>query len=506
MRRIFKLLLFGLLALGLPGCAWQNTPTPSISKSARAIVITAEPKPSPTATNAPTATRAPTRTPTATATPPPTATPTNTPTPDPYTIPRTLGGARALPRDAVLKFAPLEPLQISPAFFGLNYWVAPFGKLARQEFAALPLTVIRWGGENFENDKFAWSALDRFILDARLMNMEPLIQAPYSHHDPAFAAEMVRYVNLEKKYDVRLWSIGNEEDKNYRGGAKEKWINSWRGYRDAMKAVDPNILIFGPEYSYAYDFRHPERDWLTPFLQVNGDAVDVISLHRYPFNGNQRNVTMLLRDAVGTMSRVHALQGHIRAVTGRDIPLAFTEMNLSHDWRTNGEGSSASFTAGLWMAETLGQMAEGGVAMVNVWSAIGDGSLSLLEAKTLNKRPTFYALQMYAQYGDRVVPAASHVPNVKVHAARDSRTGAVTIVLVNLGKTAADFRLILNSGGEQKDGNIYFDLNTRKRIPYTLPAHSMVSFSFDNQLARTRTLLYSRAMHDAGQPPQYTTP
>ncbi len=77
---------------------------------------------------------------------------------------------------------------------------------------------------------------------------------------------------------------------------------------------------------------------------------------------------------------------------------------------------------------------------------------------------------------------------------------------VVLGKTAADCRLILNSGGEQKDGNIYFDLNTRKRIPYTLPAHSMVSFSFDNQLARTRTLLYSRAMHDAGQLPQYTTP
>lgn len=513
---MFHRMSYALFALGLlSACTLPTDPPPtSTPPKVRVVVITATPEkistatPTATATHTRTATPSPTATftPTPTDTATPTWTPTPTLTPDPYALRATLGNGRNVPRASALDISVPGHLEISPWLFGTNYWAAPFGKYARQELAVLNLTVLRWGGEGFETRKFEWSDLDRFILDARLMNMEPLIQVPYSNRDPKFAARMVRYVNVQKKYDVRFWSIGNEEDANVRKGARDKWIQSWRSYRDAMKAVDPRILLFGPEYAYAYNFTRPNQDWLTPFLQVNGDAVDVISLHRYPFDGTQDNIGVLLRDATGTTSRVRALRTHIQNVTGRDIPLAFTEMNLSHDWRVDGEGSSASFSAGLWLAETLGQMAEAGVAMVNVWSATGDGTLSLLEAKTLRKRPTFYALQLYSNYGDRVVPAASHVPNVTVHAARDSRTGNVTLVLINRGNTDAEFRLILNSGEEQKEGNIYFDLGARKRIPYTLPAYSMVAFSLDKQLNRTRTFLYSRAMYDAQQIPQYTYP
>lgn len=473
------------------------------------MVITATPEmvvarlPSATATLSPTATYTPTptRTATPTATALPTYTPTHTPTPDPFALPSTLGGTRAFARADVLNLRNPKPLRISPAFFGVGYWAPPMGKLARQELTALQLTVIRWGGENFELEKFEWSDLDRFIRDARQMNMEPLIQAPYAHHDPAFAAEMVRYVNVEKKYDVRFWSIGNEEDKNYRGGAREKFIQSWRSYRDAMKAVDPRITILGPELAFAYNFTRPEQDWLTPFLQVNGDAVDVVSLHRYPAHGNQASIATLLRDATGTTSRVRALRNHIRAVTGRDIPLAFTEMNLSSDWRNFGENSGASFTAGLWLAETLGQMAEAGVAMVSVWSARGVDSLALVSAKEEIRRPTYYALKLYADYGDRVVPAASQVQNVTVHAARNPRNGKTVIVLVNRGFDQADFKLVLNSGEEQKAGGIYFDLNSRQRMPFTLPAQSMATLTLDEQLQVTYSMLFARAMYDAGQPP-----
>lgn len=490
------------LLLLLSACSLSSDPPPtSPSQKIRVVVITATPSLTALPTAAPTATPTFTATPTVTPTGTPTLTPTDTPTPDPLALPATLGGDRAVARSALLNLVSPAPLHISPAFFGLNYWQPPFGKLFQNELAKLNLTVIRWGGETYEKSKFDWSDLDRFILDARAINLEPLIQVPYSNRDPKFAARMVRYVNVEKKYDVRFWSIGNEEDKNYRGSAREKFIQSWRSYRDAMKAVDPRILIFGPELSFAYNFRQPEDDWLTPFLQVNGDAVDVISLHRYPFGGSQTNINLLLRDATGTAARVRALRDHIRAVTGRDIPLAFTEMNLSHNWREYGEGSSASFTAGLWLAETLGEMAEAGVAMVNVWSARSDGSISILATGGEGRRPTYYALLLYANYGDRVIPAASHVVNVSVHAARDSRTGRASVVLINRGKTDADFTLVLNSGENQSEGKIYLDAGSRKRLKLSLPAYSMMSLSLDNQLNVTHTLLYSRAMFDAGQVP-----
>lgn len=506
---MWKLILATLLLLN--ACSLQNDPLPTGTPTDAPKIGRAETAPaSPTSTTSPTATRTLTSTPpatrtaTPTRTPTPTQTPTLTPIPDPYAPVAVLGGSRGYSRRAVLNVKPVPDLQISPALFGLNYWVPPFGQQVRDELAPLNVVVLRRGGETLELEPTNWDDIDRFILDARAMGTEPLLQVPYAGSNPAAAARMVRYVNVEKKYDVRLWSIGNEEDKNKRGGAKEKWINSWRSFHDAMKAVDPNILIFGPEYAQAYDVNDPANDWLTPFLRANGDIVDVVSLHRYPFNGGQTNPTVLIGDALGTARRIRALRDNIKRITGRDIPLAFTEINLSDNWREGGEGSSASFSAGLWMAETLGQMAEAGVEMVNIWNARSNDSLGLVARPAEVKRPTYFALQMYSNYGDRLVPLASHVSNITAHAARDSRTGAVTIVLVNRSRNAIPFKLDFNSNQDPQQGAVYFDLSSRKEIPFEMPGHSMASFSLNSSLQVTRSFLYSRAMFDNNQPPQVT--
>lgn len=503
----------------LNACTLQNnpSPTPAVVAPELAQVATSLPaSPTATSTQTPTtipshtatATRTATRTPTATATltltPTPTETPTQTSTPDPYAPQRTLGNTRAVSRAAVLNLSSPPPLQISPALFSINYWGAPFGPITRREMLPLNFVVLRRGGESFEQDPVNFADLDRFILDARAVNSEPMIQVPYSNSDPSEAAKIVRYVNVQKSYNVRFWTIGNEEDKNRRGGAKEKWINNWRSFRNAMKRVDPSILIFGPEYAQAYDFGDPSNDWLTPFLQVNGDIVDVVSLHRYPFNGGQSNPTVLIGDALGTGKRVRDLRARIKQITGRDIPVAFTELNLSSEWRESGEGSSASFSAGLWMAETLGQMAESGVAMVNIWNARSKDSLGLVSTPKEVKRPTYFAAQMYANYGDRIIPLASHVSGVTAHAARDSHTGKVTIVLVNRGRTDRDFILDFDSNQEPGQGSIYFDLSARKQINFRLPWHSMASLTLDSNLNITKTFLFSRTMFDQGQPPQIT--
>ncbi|TAH49785.1 MAG: hypothetical protein EYC68_16290 [Chloroflexota bacterium] len=502
MYKIFLLLLVGLSACTL---STESTPT-ATPKLARVEAVTIAPTNSSTPTATATSTRTITPTATRTASPTFTATPTETPTatftPNPYAASSIVGGARQLARRSVLNLRTPAEFQVSPALFGLNYWVPPFNNKVFAELAPLNVVTLRYGGETIEEDPVNFEAIDRFILAARALNAEPLIQVPFYHGDPKLAAKIVRYVNVQKKYDVRFWSIGNEEDTNVRSGAQEKWINAWRSFRAAMKAVDSRILIFGPEYAQAYDLDDPTNDWLTPWLRVNGDAVDVISLHRYPFSGTQSNPTVLIGDSLGTARRVRALRQHIQQITGRDIPLAFTEMNLSWEWRKGGEGSSASMSAGLWMAETLGQMAEAGVVMVNIWSARGDDSLGLIVRPAEKKRPTYYALQLYANYGDRIIPLASHVPGVTAHAARDSRTGVTTIVLVNRVRDDLQFKLDLNSNQEPERGSIYLDLSSRKKIPFEMPGHSMASITLDANLNPTRTILYSRAMFDNGQLPQ----
>ena len=498
--------LFILLFLG--ACSLQTNlestvPPPPLARAA-ATTVTEIPTQTPTATftRTPTLTRTYTLTPTATQTHTQTPTATHTATvratrdfdaPDAF-----LGGMRHLPRAEVLNLTAPAPGTISPALFGINYWTGRLNRRLRRALAPLNFTVMRWGGEMYESDKFNAQELDLFIQECRKLNVEPLIQVPFWSRSPKEAAAMVRYLNVTKKYDVRFFSISNEPDKNLRSGSREKYIQGFRAFHDAMKAVDARILIFGPELATEYEIKNPARDWLTPFLQANGDIVDVVSLHRYPFGGTTSRTSTHMSDALGTAQRVGQLRAHIRNVTGRDIPLAFTEINLSHDWKMGGEGSSAGFSAGLWLAETLGQMAEAGVAMVNIWNAHSNDTIGVITDK-LQRRPTYFALRLYANYGDRLVPLASHVSNVSAHAALDTRTNHTSIVLVNRATEPREFQIVFNSNAEQKDGAIYLDRGAVKQLEFSMPAESMASLTLDTNFQVTQSIVYSRALFKANK-------
>ncbi len=494
-----KLIFLSAIFL-LSACSLQNQTDPTATLQTQAH--TAAFAPFNPATNAPTATRTqtntatPTRTAstTRTGTPTATATPTKRPTRDIFKMDAVLGNSRNLPRQAILNLAVPAPGTISPALFSINYWKGIFNRPIRRALAPLNFTVMRWGGENYQETQINLKDLDRFIEDCRKANVEPLIQVPFWNRTPESAAAIVQYVNVVKKYDVHFWSIGNEPDKNLRAGSRDAYIQGFRAFHDAMKAVDPRIMLFGPELATEYDWNNPAQDWLTPFLQANGDIVDVVSLHRYPYGGTVWRTDIVMRDALHTADRVNALRAHIRNVTGRDIPLAFTEMNLSHDWSMGGEGSGAGFVASMWLAETLGEMADSGVAMVNVWNAHSDDSLGLVESRTLVRRPTFYALRLFANYGDRIVPLASHVPNVSAHASLDLRTNKTVVVLVNRGTAASDFEIVFNSNEEQKDGGIYMDRGSLARLNFSMPAESIASLTLNANFQVTQSIVYSRAM------------
>ena len=340
---------------------------------------------------------------------------------------------------------PLAPApgSISPLLFGLNYWRSPLPPSVERKLAGLNLKIVRWGGENLERESFTWSDIDDLVLFCRQLNVEPLIQVPYDNKAPESAAQFVRYVNIVKKYDVRYWAIGNEPDVNRRFSSSE-FDTGWRAFRDAMVAVDPRIILVGPDLAH-FEFNDAKTDWLTPFLRANGDVLGMVSLHDYSFNGHQTNPTVLIGDAFGRGQAARKLRDLIRDVTGRDIPLAFTETNLSADYDSAGEGSSASFSAGMWLAEALGEYAEAGVSMVDVWSTFRDGSISIIGDRAEALRPTYWAMDAFSDFSGALVPLASHVQNVSAHASRSSRDGSVTIILVNRGHNPLTFQLEFRS-------------------------------------------------------------
>src|SRR5690606_18753709 len=102
------------------------------------------------------------------------------------------------------------------------------------------------------------------------------------------AARLVNYANVENDYDIRYWYIGNEPSL-FDDYDVARLNREWRAIAEAMLAVDPDIVLIGPEphqwngLANATLLDDNGVEWVTGFLEANGDLVDIVAVHRYPF-------------------------------------------------------------------------------------------------------------------------------------------------------------------------------------------------------------------------------
>jgi hypothetical protein len=371
---------------------------------------------------------------TATATIIPTATPFPTPTIAPTPVPGVLYV------DPGIGLGP-----ISPYIYGTNYGPAqaiPLGMLPLimdSGFTALRFPGGAWGDRNnLQNFN-----IDQFMGFCKQMGALPTISVRLRQGTPEAAAGLVRYANIEKKYGIVYWSIGNEPtlfaaelQETY---DTERLNKEWRAIAEAMKAVDPSIKLIGPdlhqwEASYETTLKDSSgRDWMTEFLKANGDLIDVVTVHRYPLamSGTQNVTIEMMRENTRKWTgEITYLRSLIRETTGRDIPMAFTEVNSNPSGAFGGAATPDTFYNAIWYADVLGHMIQQRVFMVNYWViSQRTGGLGLISGSTI--RPTLYVFHLYKHFGSELVYAASGVENVNVYAAK-REDGALTVLVINL--------------------------------------------------------------------------
>jgi hypothetical protein len=357
------------------------------------------------------------------------------PTPPPAPVP-----------DALLVDPRADLGPISPYLFGTNY-----GPMHAVVSEMMPLveqagfTALRFpGGAWTDAMDMQPFQIDMFMDFCRQLGAMPTISVRLLGGDPETAAELVRYTNLEKKYGVTYWSIGNEPDIFTAQGQADyeytiEMLNAeWRAIAQAMKAVDPTIKLMGPELHQWND--NPDdtpqdstrRDWMTEFLKANGDLVDVVTVHRYPMYSPNGPVTVedLRANTRKWAGEVEYLRQVIRQTVGRDLPVAFTEVNSDPSSAMLQEVSPDSFYNAIWYADVLGQLMNADVFMVNQWViSQRSGGLGLLNGTTV--RPTFYVFPLYKNFGSRQVYAASGVLDTDIFAAK-REDGALTLMVINL--------------------------------------------------------------------------
>lgn len=380
----------------------------------------------------------------------PTATPqpgTPTATSLPTLTPTPVAGASGLYVDAAYRQG-----EISPYVYGTNYGPWLFVPLQMQPFAEDGnLNIVRFPGGNWGdlNDIDPWQ-LDQFIAFTRQIGAEPYIHVRLENSTPEKAAELVHLANVANDYDVRFWSIGNEPNLFGDYYSSERFNEEWRAWALAMEAVDPSIQLVGPEINQFIP--NPESGyeaelerWLVDFLLANGDMVDVVSFHRYPFprgDINQLPAADELRRASEewdeTIPYVRAL---IREHTGRDIPIGVTEANSSWAGSSGGDTTLDSHLNAIWWGDSLGRMVREGVFMVQQFAI--SGQFGLMD--NYNPKPIYYVYKMYQGFVDQRLFAASDLDLVSIYAA-ERQDGTITIMVINRSAETQQVPLTIANG------------------------------------------------------------
>ncbi len=353
-------------------------------------------------------------------------------------------------QDSGLSVDASQPIgAINPFVYGVNYgpWaLVPVDMWPMVETSGV--TYLRFPAGNWgDQNDISEPQLDLFITQAHKWNMEPHIHVRLQNGTPEKAAELVRYANIEKGYNVRYWSIGNEPNL-FKGYTIEQFNKDWRPIAEAMLKVDPNIILTGPEVSQyppttdPNDYQAPLREWVREFLKVNGDLVGLVSIHRYPFplsmNSGAETDDQLRENPDEWDTIIPDLHAVIQDATGHDMPVAVTEINSNWD---NGASAPNTFFHSIWWADVLGRLIRQRVEIVNYFALFTKDSNFGLLAR-YDARPAYYVFQLYKQFGTQLLTSASSDKDVSVTAALKD-DGSLTLIIVNRGADAKTLPIAL---------------------------------------------------------------
>lgn len=387
---------------------------------------------------------------------------------------------------------------VGPYVYGANYGplsVVPVGLFDAAR--ASGITFLRFPGGNYGDvNNVRPFDIDMLMTVSKLIGAEPSIHVRLQNGSPEAAADMVRYT-IDKGYDIEHWYVGNEPSL-YADYSVERLNREWRAIALAMLEVDPDIVLIGPEPhqwtglpgSTLVDASGTE--WVDGFLRENGDLVDIVAVHRYPFPRSDSDPTTTVADLRANTLEWTGLISRLRAVaenaTGRtDYRYGVTEANSHWSASSGGEATNDSLFNAIWWADVLGKLISDGAYMVNYFdlqSPEGRGGWGLLGSNA--PRPSYYVYQLYQRFGDRLVAASSTAEYVSVYAALRADEG-LSVIVTNLNDEARSVALSFD-GAEALEATLLLDVeHSAAEVPdprtvdgtvLALPARSVTLLQF----------------------------
>ena len=298
---------------------------------------------------------------------------------------------------------------------------------------------------------------DEFIAYCRLVGAEPYLCTNAGTGAPEEMSDWVEYCNLEgdsrwarlrganghaSPYDVRLWSIGNENYGWWEIGARDsaEWGRYVREAAKMMRRVDDRIVLAAAAFidlDWDLDLL---VDWNLGLLRAAAPQLDLLAIHGYA----------VLRDGATYLESVGQLgfaESRIRCAERllellgleQRIRIAFDEWNPRGwhfpgfdgrrrpdltQWDRNDDNSTYTMADALLHASFLNTCLRHctSVAMTNLSPLVNTRGPIFTHASGIVLRPTYYVCELYATLmAGEVLDAFARIPEFT---ARDADGGA----------------------------------------------------------------------------------
>ncbi|TYC03056.1 MAG: hypothetical protein FXF54_00980 [Kosmotoga sp.] len=367
-----------------------------------------------------------------------------------------------------------ETKPVSQFMFGNNYWKEESAELLMGYVKASAINMMRWGGIYRDHTPRTRNDINNFKKLIDYTHAEPFIQLEYFSEKSAVEQFEELIVSFP---ELKYVSYSNEANiyptilnKNV---SISEFNEKYREEVTALKEKYPGIVIIGPDFTIS---SYPQYDgWLDSFLKENGDLIDILSLHYYPFDGSQSKERTLqnIEDFKKYIIQVKEL---LKKHDMEDIPVAITETNTSYDFTIEGPGDPTTFVSAIWLACSYITAIEENLWSFQHWCLINDGTLSLINVDNglLNHRPTAELLMFFSEIEDNYISLINNAEKIKAVFSKKAFADMISGIIVNYGITDVNVKLV--------ESNNKLVLSETQNEGILIPGMSINLFYFNKEL------------------------